>query len=338
MAEAELDAGDPEVLNSIITMADEPEEGPRDPPVEGDEPDPNDDPDLPPDEEEGEEQQASEEEGDVEEVEDLDDLLVEITINGERQEVPLRDLKQNFSGNRFIEQNVQKAVEVRKAVEYNASVLYRANQEAAQKLQSLNAVLDTMVQPNIDWAALKARNPTEYMLKREELRELEDKQRLVAQEVERIEGEQAALQSQARQRLVLDEAQRLASILPDLADPKKAPVAMDRLIKTAEYCGISRSEVEQVIDHRHMLVLELAARQLQSEYDRSQVRRRANGNGDASANNPPSRKIVLRPGSTQGAAVTQAKRLTADAYNRAMKTGSVEDVAKTLIMSAPKRR
>jgi hypothetical protein len=85
-----------------------------------------------------------------------------------------------------------------------------------------------------------------------------------------------------------------------------------------------------------MLVLELAARQLQGEYERSQVRQKANGNGDASAQ--PSRKVVLRPGSSQGAAANSAKRLTVEAFNRAKRTGSVEDVAKTLILSSPRTR
>jgi len=331
----EPDAGDPSVVDAILTTG----EGPREPPVEGDsevapdEETPDDGEPSEKEEREGEEEEAKAA-GEDEEV-DVDDLLVEITIDGKNVEVPLKELKQNYSGNEYIKQNIQKSVEVRKAVEYNAAALYQANQEAASKLQSLGAILDTMAKPDIDWDALRARNPNEYLLKREELREVQEKQRLVAQEVDRIAEEQAALQSQARQRMVIDQAQRLASILPDLADPKKAPVVMDRLISAAEYCGIPKAEVEQVVDHRYMLVLELAARQLQGEYERAQVRQKANGNGDASA--PTSRKVVLRPGSSQGSAASSAKRLTAEVYNRAMKTGSVEDVAKTLIMSTPRR-
>jgi hypothetical protein len=323
----EPDAGDQSVLDAIMTTTETPEEGPREPVVEG-EPDPAPDEEAPDEGEPSEKEEKEEEEASGEEEGvDVDDLLVEITIDGKTQEIPLKELKQNYSGNEYIKQNIQKSVEVRKAVEYNAAALYQANQEVAGKLKSLNEVLDSMAKPNIDWDELRARNPNEYLLRREELREVQEKQRLVAQEVERIEGEQAALQSQAR---------RLASILPDLADPKKAPVAMDRLIRTAEYCGIPQSEVEQVVDHRYMLVLELAARQLQGEYERSQVRQKANGQGDASANTP--RKVVLRPGSSQGTAANNARCLTAETYSRAMKTGSVEDVAKTLIMSAPRRR
>jgi hypothetical protein len=333
----EPDAGDSSVIDAILTTTDD--DGPREPVVEGDEPAPDDEePDGEPSEkEESEEEDEQKAEAEEEEETDIDDLLVEITINGQKQEVPLRDLKQSFSGNSYIEQNIQKSVEIRKAVEYNAAALYAANQEVGQKLQSLNAVLDTMAKPAIDWDALRARNPNEYLLKREELREVQEKQRLVAQEVERINGEQVALQSQARQRLVLDEAQRLAEALPSLADPKTAPVVMDQLIYAAEYCGIPRSEVEQAIDHRHMLVLSLAAEALQARHAKSQVRQKANGQGAASADTQPSRKIVLRPGSSQGAAAQSAKRLTADAFNRARRTGSVEDVARTLIMSPTRR-
>jgi hypothetical protein len=175
------------------------------------------------------------------------------------------------------------------------------------------------------------------LLRREELREIQEKQKLVQEEVQNIEAEQAALQSQARQRMVLDQAQRLASQLPDLADPKKAPVVMDRLIRTAEYFGFQKPEVESVVDHRQMLVLWAAANWLNDQYQRSQVRQRANGNGDASES-PQPKKVLIRPGSSQNGAASQAKRLTAEIYNRARQTGSVEDVAKTLIMSPPSPR
>jgi len=337
----EPDAGDQSVIDAILTAKDPPREPPDEDKPDGEEPD---DPDAEPSEQEETEDETKDEDQDEEkkasaedeEDVDIDELLVEITIDGQTQEVPLKDLKQNFSGIKYIEQNIQKAVEVRKAVEYNAATLYQANQQAVERLNSLNAVLDSMVAPQIDWAALKARNPTEYVLKREELRDLQDKQRLVQQEVERINDEQAALQSQARQRLVIDQAQLLAERLPDLTDAKKAPQVMARLIRAAEYFGFSKAEVETVLDHRQMLVLHAAAELLHQNEQRSQVRQKANG--DASNSNP-AKKILIRPGSSSNnSSANQAKRLTAEAYNRARKTGSVEDVAKTLILSAPRRR
>ena len=343
MVEAELDAGSDAVLAAILTTDDAPpgkEEGPREPAVEGDEPAPDEDsPD------EGEEQPSEEEEtkdaadeGKEEvEVEDVDELLVEITVNGQNIEVPLKELKQNYSGNKFIEQNIQKAVEVRKAIEYNAAALYNANKQAVEKLQSLDAVLDSMTQSNIDWAALKARNPQEYILKREEVRELEDKQKLVQQEIDRVEAEQAALQSQARQRLVMDQAQLLAQQVPGLNDPQTAPVVMGHMVRAAEHYGFSREEVGTVLDHRQMLVLYDAAQWRHYVAQQNQVRRKANGNGDASASPPQQRKVLIRPGSSQNAAETRSKRLTADAYNRARKSGSVEDVAMTLLMPSKRR-
>lgn len=346
MAETPLepDAGDDSVVAAILsTQEDEPPkpEGDDIPTEPIDAPQQGEEEAEPSEKEEAEGEKEGEEEGaDDEGAEDVDvdELLVEVTINGKAEEIPLKALKQNYSGNKFIEQNIQKSVEIRKAVEYNAAVLYQANQQVAEKLKSLNAVLDSVSKPNIDWDDLRARNPSEYLLRREELREIQEKQKLVQEEVQNIEAEQAALQSQARQRMVLDQAQRLASQLPDLADPKKAPVVMDRLIRTAEYFGFQKPEVESVVDHRQMLVLWAAANWLNDQYQRSQVRQRANGNGDASES-PQPKKVLIRPGSSQNGAASQAKRLTAEIYNRARQTGSVEDVAKTLIMSpSPRRR
>src|SRR6187551_3141464 len=181
MAEVEPDAGDDSVVSAIMTTEPADEEGPREPAVEGDaDPVPDsEDPDAGEPSEEGETEEGEKKAAadDDEEV-DVDELLVEITIDGKKQEIPLKELKQNYSGTKYIEQNIQKSVEVRKAVEYNAAALYNANQQAVEKLKSLDAVLDTLAKPTIDWDALRARNPNEYLLKREELREVQEKQRL----------------------------------------------------------------------------------------------------------------------------------------------------------------
>jgi len=334
---------DDEVLKAILNLKPtKPEKAVATPRVPEGEGEPTPDPENPVEDDESEapDKEKDEAEGEEEkkedlEVEDVDELLVAVTVNGEEVEIPLKDLKQNYSGNKFIEQNVQKAVEIRKAVEYNAAALYHTNQQAMEKLQSLDAVLDTLASPAVDWDALKARNPQEYILKREELRDIQDKQRLVREEVGRVEAEQAALQAQARQRLLLDQAQILADRVPELADPKKAPVVMGQMSEAAKYYGFSPEEVGQVIDHRQMLVLLDAAKWRRQEAEKSKVLRKANGSGDASASETP-RKVLLRPGSSQGSSANSAKRLTADAYNRARQSGKVEDVALTLLM--PKRK
>src|SRR6187402_2862640 len=99
----EPDAGDDSVIAEIMT---EPIAAkgdiPREPPVEGDSevqpddetPDDVDSPEKEPGEGEEEEAKAAGEDDEV----DVDDLLVEITIDGKTQEVPLKELKQNYSG------------------------------------------------------------------------------------------------------------------------------------------------------------------------------------------------------------------------------------------------
>jgi hypothetical protein len=270
---------------------------------------------------------ASEEKPEVEEPpeDDIDEYLVEVLVDGKAVDVPLKDLKKSYSGNQFIEQNIQKAVETRKEVENQAYALYDANKQSVEKLQRLDSILSTYTQPDIDWQKLKATDPQAYVLKREEVREAQEKQTLVQQELSKVNQQQSWLEDQAKQKYLTEQAYALAEKVPDLRDPEKAKMVMGKLEKAAVSYGYTSEEVASVMDHRALLVLRDAAEMQEIRAARAKIKE--------PGLKPPmeQKKVLLRPKSGQ-TATAQSKRLETELRNLARKTGKPEDVAATLLV------
>jgi hypothetical protein len=271
--------------------------------------------------------EAPEEKPEVEEPPDednLDEYLVEVVVDGKTVDVPLKDLKKSYSGNEFIEKNIQQAVEVRKEVETQAYALYDANKQTVEKLQRLDSILNTYTQPDIDWQKLKTTDPQAYVLKREEVREAQEKQTLVQQELNKVNQQQAWLEGQAKQKYLTEQAYALAEKVPDLRDPEKAKVVMGRLEKAAGVYGYTPEEMAMVMDHRALLVLKDAAEMQEIRAARAKIK-------EPGLKPPEQKKVLMRP--KAGTATTQSsRRLETELRNRAIKSGKPEDVAATLLV------
>jgi len=256
--------------------------------------------------------------------ENFDEYVVEVLVDGKPVDVSLKDLKKSYSGNEFIEKNIQQAVEVRKEVESQAYALYDANKQTVEKLQRLDSILNTYTQPDIDWQKLKVSDPQAYVLKREEVREAQEKQTLVQQELDRVGQQQAWLEGKAKQKYLTEQAYALAEKVPDLRDPEKAQAVMGKLSQAAVAYGYTPEEVAMVMDHRALLVLKDAAEMQEIRAARAKIK-------EPGLRAPEQKKILMRPKAGQTATV-QSKRLETELRNRAMKSGKPEDVAATLLV------
>lgn len=279
--------------------------------------------------EDGEDTQPDDEGKKPDTEEDIDEYLVDVVINGKPTEVKLKDLKANYSGNKYTEANIQKAVETRKAAEAEAHKLFEGNKQAQAKLQQIDTILNSFAQPNIDWQKLKETDPQAYIIKREEQREAVDYQAQVRNEAQRIQKEQEVLTSDAKSRYLKDEADQLAAKLPELADPQKAKVVMGSMVKGAkEFYGYEQPEVEAVMDHRALLVLNDAVKWRQHLAKKTEALSKV---PDAP------KKITLRTQAAQPA-MASAKKLELANLKRARESGRPEDVAATLIMRKSARK
>lgn len=302
----------------------------REPDDTPDDEEPPDEP-LPDDGDEGQEDEAAQadiqeelppEEEPSADQEDIDDYTVDVLVDGKKQEVTLKELKSKYSGSQYIEKQIQKSVEARKAVETHAENLFKANTVMMAKLNQIDSVLATIAEPQIDWERLKATDVNAYFLKRDEQREAQEKRAQLQQEARRVHAEQERLSSEAQQRYTRDEAEKLMLKMPDLADPKKGKALMGRMVTAAQHYGYTPEEVDAVIDHRAMTVLHDAM------LYRELVSRRKATTGEQ----PSARKVMVKPSAAKPGMQTQKKRLDAQVLKRARDSGKPEDVAQTLLV------
>jgi hypothetical protein len=253
-----------------------------------------------------------------------DDYEIEVKVDDEPVKLTLKQLKEAYSGEKFIEKRIQQASEAKNIAEQQAGELYQTNQAQMQRLQQLDTILSGFAQPNIDWNALKMSDPLQYTLKREEAREAQDKQAQVRAEAQRLAGEQIALQERQQQEYLQREAQTLVRKMPDMADPEKARATMTRLTSAAKKYGFSDQEVGTVMDHRMLLVLADNAK-----YHDILARKEIRDKGIT----PAAPTKTMRVSSTAPVAAAPKKKEEV-ALHRARLTGSDDDVANFLTAQA----
>lgn len=257
---------------------------------------------------------------------DPDEQLVEVVIDGETKQVALKDLKSSYSGTKFIDKRIQQASEAKNKAEKEYESLSVANKATFDRLTQLDAVLEQFGDQSIDWADLKAKDPLQYAIRREEVREVEDKRKVVQGEIDKIKRQQSLLEQSQFQKYLTDEAGKLVVKLPDFGNPKKAAATMDKFVKAgAEHYGYSEQELRKVSDHRVFVVLNDAVK-----YRELLARRK-----EAQAVQPDQKsspKKVLRAGSTSRRTFSFDKKKGEAIINKAKSSGKPDDVAMTLLV------
>lgn len=304
---AEADAGDDDVTDAIL---------------EGEEPAD----DQPADDQAEEEAEAEGEEQPEEEApKNLDEYTVDVVIDGKPSEVTLGELKRNYSGAKYVERNIQEAVEYRKANEAATYRTYAVLQQQVDHLNAIEEVWNKFATPQADLESLRHQNPQAYALKRVELIEAQEKAQKIQQEISNRQSQQAEIVAHAKAQRVEDETRILLQKLPALADPQKAPVVMGKIREVAQSYGVSDEELNGLDGHVPLMVLaELAWRRDQMAGIEARMKRPT---GDQ-----PRPKTLLRPG-TAKPAQSSAKKLEAQLLTRARKSGKPDDVAATLLVA-----
>jgi hypothetical protein len=219
-------------------------------------------------EEEPEEESAdeSEEESDEEsEVEEEVEELYTVTVNGEEHKVPLEELVKGYSRQSDYTKKTQEVAEYRRgaeaAIQQAQQEIHQTQQFRQQYIDAASAVVQERygkwheLENNTDWTRLKAEDREEYLTKKSEQADLESS---ITQETERVKKaseQQQYEQEQAQKQLVVAERQKLEAIIPEWRNPEfRSKVGKD-LTEFALSQGFSRQEMEQLSDHRSLLVL-----------------------------------------------------------------------------------
>jgi hypothetical protein len=290
----EGDINDEKTLAGIAEVLDK-----EDQPGEGEPPE--DGPERPDEGTDGE----PEEEGE----EDTKQPTFTVKIDGKNVRVTRDELLAGYQRNADYTQKTQQLAEYRRELEQH---LAAASAERAQYAQMLGLLQQQLAQNSPDQAleAIRRTDPAEYAARR---LDLERQRAWLAQEQMRMAAIQQAEHERSYTAHINEEAQKLLNAVPEWKDAQRRKQELDALREFAESRGYSADEINNVTDHRAILILREA-------YKLDQARKKAKQQP------PPQVRGTAAPGTAQPQGASGSKRAE-EARQRLAKTGSIDDAA-----------
>lgn len=200
------------------------------------------------------------EEGEEEDDETAAEPKFTVKVNGEEVEVPQSELIAGYSRDADYRRKTQALAEQRKTLETEAE---QTRQERAQYAQMLNAMqqqLQSGGEKEPDWDRLYSEDPVEWVRQRELWRERQEKAQAVQAEQQRLQQQMTQEQQRQLQETLKAEREQLQRALPEIVDPDKGTQVRQRIAEYGKEIGFSEEELNNVYDHRAVLVLDKARR------------------------------------------------------------------------------
>jgi hypothetical protein len=239
-----------------------------------------------------------------------------VKVDGKEVEVTLDELQKGYSRTQDYTRKTQQIAEVRKATEAELQAVRAEREQYAQLLSALEAQVQQVAQPNIDWDRLYQEDPIEWVRQREVMRDNQDRAAAIQSEKQRLTQLSQQEQAQFMQQKLQQEQESLLAAIPDWKDAKKAQAEKALLVEFGQKIGFTPDELKSVVDHRAVLMLRKAAL-----YDQMMSKR---GNIKPVTNNGP------RPAKPGAAGRVSNSTESVRAQQRVAKTGRVDDAANAI--------
>ena len=236
---------------------------------------------------------------------------------GEEREVTLQELIEGYQKGTDYHKKTNALAEQRKAVEAEKAAVEQAKQARdayAQRLQVMDQFLSQQMQGE-DIESLKETDPIAYAVKVAEMTRQEKQLQQLRAEQQRIAREQQAEQEVHMERRIAEEAQKVASAIPDYADPKKGEKVRSDLRAFAKSIGYSDAELASATDSRAVVTLWMAAQYQKLQQSKPGVTKKVT-----------EAPKLLKPGTATGKTI-QSEAAKQD-FARLRKTGSRQDAAR----------
>jgi hypothetical protein len=194
----------------------------------------------------------------VEGNEELDTYTVK--VDGKDVQVTQEELLAGYSRQADYTRKSQVLSEQRQKADSELAATQQERQRYLSQLEQFDNQADSQIKNlgSTDWTKLKEEDPTEYMLKRDQYRELQENKRLVEEERQSV-LQKSQQESQIKWQDELGRQQELmAKRLPEWADPSKGPKLKQDIKGFAVKKGFTEQEVNSLIDARSVDVLHKA--------------------------------------------------------------------------------
>jgi hypothetical protein len=236
---------------------------------------------------------------------------------GEEREVTLQELIEGYQKGTDYHKKTNALAEQRKAVEAEKAAVEQAKQARdayAERLKVMDQFLSQQMQGE-DIESLKETDPIAYAVKVAEMTRQEKQLQQLRAEQQRIAREQQAEQEVHMERRIAEEAQKVASAIPDYADPKKGEKVRSDLRAFAKSIGYSDAELASATDSRAVVTLWMAAQYQKLQQSKPGVTKKVT-----------EAPKLLKPGTATGKTI-QTEAAKQD-FARLKKTGSRQDAAR----------
>jgi len=183
-----------------------------------------------------------------------------IKVDGKDVEVTLDELQAGYSRQADYTRKSQVLAEQRKQADEELAATQQERQRYLSQLEQFNTQADSKLNElkSTDWTKLKEEDPTEYMLKRDQYRELQENKRTVEEEQKNLQYKSQQEQQAKWQEELGRQQEIMAQRLPEWNDPTKGPKLKQDIKSFAVKTGFSEQEVDSLIDARSVDVLHKA--------------------------------------------------------------------------------
>jgi len=280
--------------------------------------------DTPVEDTEGEGEEASydseDDETDAEEADQPQSQLIPVKVNGKTEMKTLDDLKQDYAGQAYIQQGMREAAEAKKEALSVFQQLQSERQqlvEFTQQIQSNPQRLQPPVPPSTQMAK---EDPIGYIEAQAQYNDDAAAYQQALRQVQYHQHQSQEMSKQQHQHMLTEQMQVLTQLIPEFADPKKAPVLRDKIVHhTVNTYGVDPAILETVTDANQVAILHDAMRYRQMMGTRNSVEQQAQKT-----------RPVIKPG-VKGSEKSGAIKSRDKAVSQMKRSGSVDDVAKYLL-------
>lgn len=259
------------------------------------------------------------------ETDDLKSIRIKTKVDGVEGEATLAEVIKNYQLNKSLTERSEAFAHERKQFEERSQQLAKAFEEKLAGAESLTMMAEERLKREIgaiDWEQLRADDPAEYAVRRqdymEKIGELEASKQQIMQERQEQFQKQQQEWLENRDKLLKHNQEKLLEVVPEFRDPDLRTKEVNELKSYLRSQEISDEEINNIVDYR-MIVLARKAK----AYDEMQTKVKP---AKAKAKTKPK---FTKPGSVTTKADADSSRMIRR-HKRAAKTQDVDDWAAAL--------
>jgi len=271
-------------------------------------------------EEEEVEASDSDDEDLIEEPSQEEPDLYTVKVNGQEAQVTLDDLKQGYSGQKYVQQGMQDVAAKRKEAEDVYASLINDRQQLDALYQSIQqeGIASPPTKPNKE---LFEADPIGYMQENLNYEEKKAEYDNKMAQLQQASQQNSVAQENAKKAYLQEQMQILQREIPEFANEQKATKLKDQLVNTGKtQYGYSSEEISQITDHRAIRVL----------HDAMMYQSILAGKSKAKVKTK-SAKPVLKPGAKKVA--TSSAKIRSRQKAKLRETGSIDDAIGLIVNS-----